>query len=531
MDRGSLRQAFRWALSGSPALLLPLLSLLLYFPALHHGFVMDDTVLVVGNPYIKSWEYLPQLLMEDVWNVWERHNYWRPVLSLSLALDYSLWGLNPFGFHLTNILLHALNAVLLYSLGKRLQNTTCALFASLLFALHPIQTHAVNVISIRGDLLAAVFTLLCVEAFFSKRLVLGLFLLLLALLSKETSMVLPAALLIGVVLVEQERPGWKICFAFVVLALYLLVRLSLGFSFSLPESIFSYHTTLEGRVLLAFKVLSNYFLSLVNLFDLPHPFWSVEVPISVLDPYVLGGLMISGLFLATIWMGLRKRPLIAFGLSWFLIYFAPISNLKELNQPMAEHWLYIPMIGLSLTFGSALQSFLAGLREFPLVRSGIRAGVATFFVLAALVAGEKTKLYSDDESFLLAAIRANPQTAKLYSILGSTYLARQDIPRAEESYAKALALDPNDLLANYRTGFLLFREGQYERAKNYLERVGQGNPTRLAEILMVAHVWEMLGDKERARFYYRKALDLNPASARIQGKLADLEKTAPHLFR
>jgi len=90
------------------------------------------------------------LLGKDAWNLWGQNDYWRPVFSLSLALDYSLWGLNPFGFHLTNIILHAINAVLLYSLGNKLQGRTCAVFASLLYALHPIQAHTVNVISTRG---------------------------------------------------------------------------------------------------------------------------------------------------------------------------------------------------------------------------------------------------------------------------------------------------------------------------------------------------------------------------------------------
>lgn len=68
-----------WVFAHFPLFLLPLLCLWVYFPSLSNTFVMDDTVLVVGNPYIKSWKYLPQMLTGDVWNVWERHNYWRPV--------------------------------------------------------------------------------------------------------------------------------------------------------------------------------------------------------------------------------------------------------------------------------------------------------------------------------------------------------------------------------------------------------------------------------------------------------------------
>ena len=415
------KSIFPWIVAHFSLFLLPLLSLLIYFPSLYHDFVVDDGALVVGNPYIKSWKYLPEILTKDAWNISEPTNYWRPVFSISLALDYSVWGLNPIGFHLTNILLHAINTVLLYLLCKRLRNTTCAVFASLLFALHPIQAHTVNVISTRGDLLAAFFTLLSLHAFFSKKTIPFAIALVLSLLSKETSMVLPLALLLAWMIVERDKQEMRLLLAFAILSLYLVVRLSLGFSFSLIPLVFSYHAPLNIRWLLAFKVLALYFLALLNLFELPHPFWSVEIPTSLNDSYVIGGIVMFGLLLGAIWKSLKQQPLIALGLGWFLIYFLPISNLKELNQPMAEHWLYIPMIGLSLAFGAALYAY--SFLKFPgaqLARIGLAAGVSVVLIFAALVVREKTKIYQDDESFLIAAIRANPQIARLYSMLGST---------------------------------------------------------------------------------------------------------------
>ncbi len=506
-----------------PLLLLPLLCLLVYLPALHHDFVIDDAYLVIQNPYIKSWNYLPQMLSKDASNISDPSNYWRPVFSISLALDYSVWGLNPIGFHLTNILLHAINTVLLYLLCKRLRNTTCAVFASLLFALHPIQAHTVNVISTRGDLLAAFFTFLSLHAFFSKKTIPFAIALVFSLLSKETSMVLPLALLLAWMIVERDKQEMRLLLAFAILSLYLVVRLSLGFSFSLIPLVFSYHAPLNIRWLLAFKALALYFLALLNLFELPHPFWSVEIPTSLNDSYVIGGIVMFGLLLGAIWKSLGQQPLVAFGLGWFLIYFLPISNLKQLNQPMAEHWLYIPMIGLCLAFGGFLNAAWTQLPKLHLARVGLKAGVAVFLVFAVLVVWEKSKIYQDDESFLLAAIRANPQVARLYSMLGSIYLAKQDASRAKEFYTKALHLDPDEFFANYRIGFLFYQAGQKDEAKTYLEKVVRLDPVPLYEVPTVAHAWEMLGDRHKAFFYYRKALELNPESDRIKQKVASLE--------
>ncbi len=510
-----------------PLFLLFAGSLLLYLPSLHHNFVFDDTWLVTGNPYITSWKYLPQMLSKDSWNIWDPHNYWRPVFSISLALDYSLWGLNPFGFHLTNVLLHAINAALLFSLGKRLQNTTCAAFASLLFALHPIQAHAVNVISIRGDLLAVFFTLLSLHAFFSRRTIPLAIALVFALLSKETSMFFPLGLLFAGIIISKDKRDWKPILAFAILGVYLVARLFLGFSFDLPRGIFSYQVSWEIRLLLAFKVLALYFLALLNLFEMPHPFWTVEIPASVGDPYVIAGILIFGLLLGAIWKSLKNNPLIAFGLAWFLVFFLPISNLKELNQPMMEHWLYIPLMGLCLAFGAVLNALSIRLPKARLLRAGVTAGVFMFLVFAALVVREKTKIYRDNESFLLAGIRANPRIPRLYSFLGGIYLAKQDIPKAKEFYTKALILDPGEFSANYMLGILLHQTGQREEARIYLERIARISPRLKWDFYPVAHAWEMLGDKPKALFYYRKALDTYPDSVEIKQKIATLEETMP----
>jgi hypothetical protein len=412
---------------------------------------------------------------------------------------------------------------MLYSLGQKLQSTRCAIFASLFFALHPIQAHAVNVISTRGDLLAALFALLSVKAFLSKRTNLFVTFLVLAFLSKETSMVLPLIFLIPPIMFQWGKEDLRHLLAFTILGIYIIARLFLGFSFFLSTSVFSYDASIAQRLLLVFKVLALYFLAIFNLFETPHPFWTVEIPTSLFDPYVIGGAWICGLLLGAIWKSFRKVPLVAFGLTWFFIYFLPISNLKELNQPMAEHWLYLPMIGLSLAFGATLSAPPFRLPEAYPVRAGVTAAVFGFLVFAALVVREKTKIYQDDESFLVTAIRANPQIARLYSALGSIYLAKQDVRKAKEFYAKALNLDPSDFIANYRTGSLFYLVGQYDEAKVYLEKIVQSKAARLYEIEAVAHAWEMLGQKQKALFYYREAFDLNPHSAHLKQKVATLE--------
>jgi len=506
---------------------LPLLCILLYLPSLDHNFILDDRWLVVENPYIKSWKYLPQMLTRDLWNVWDHHNYWRPVLAISFALDFSLWGLNAFGFHLTSALLHATNATLLYLLVKKFHNRSCALFAAFLFALHPLPVQAVTLITSRGDLLAALFTLLSIQALFSRKTFLSLLLMIPALLSKETSMVLPAVLLASGFITRDKRWPTKTALALMILAIYLLVRFSLGFTFSLPQSVFSYVAPLPARVLLAFKVLALYFLAFVNPFQVPHPFWSVEVPTFFSDGYVILGIGVLGLLLGAIFWNWKKNPALALGLAWLVIYFVPISNLKQLNQPLAEHWFYVPMIGLCLSFGSALDVLLRHLSRKAFLKEGLVTVVGIFLIFEAIATGEKIKIYRDDESFWRAVIRANPQLARAYSILGTIFLSQEDIPRAKEFYLKALSLDPNEFVANYRMGFLLYQAGQHDQAESFLRKVVRSEPSPLYAILTVAHAWEMLGDQQKALSYYQKARAIDPNSSRIQEKITALS-ARPH---
>src|SRR3989337_1623146 len=135
------------------------LSQFVYLNSLSNQFVYDDEFTIVTNYFIKTWNNLPSLFNKDYFKFSGELSY-RPVVTLSYFIDYTLWKLNPFGFHLTNTLLHTLNSVLLFFLLKRIFNCqTTSFLATLIFSCHPLLTEAVNAISYREDLLAATFSI------------------------------------------------------------------------------------------------------------------------------------------------------------------------------------------------------------------------------------------------------------------------------------------------------------------------------------------------------------------------------------
>ncbi len=142
-----------------PILLLVIVcfSQFIYLNSLSNQFAYDDEFTIVENYFVKTWENLPLLFSKDYFRFSGELSY-RPVVTLSYFIDYALWKLNPFGFHLTNTLLHTLNSVLLFLLLKRIFNCrTTSFIATLIFSCHPVLTEAVNAISYREDLLTATF--------------------------------------------------------------------------------------------------------------------------------------------------------------------------------------------------------------------------------------------------------------------------------------------------------------------------------------------------------------------------------------
>src|SRR3990172_2319184 len=140
-------------------LLIIALPLIAFLNSLENTFVYDDVFTITDNYFIRDWGNVPIFFTEDYFKYSGEVTY-RPVVTFSYFIDYFLWHLNPVGFHLTNILLHIVNVVLVYLLVSAVSRSrTTAFLTSTLFALHPILTEAVNGISYREDLLTTTFFL------------------------------------------------------------------------------------------------------------------------------------------------------------------------------------------------------------------------------------------------------------------------------------------------------------------------------------------------------------------------------------
>src|SRR5690349_11729301 len=201
--------------------LIVLLTLATYADTLRFKFVYDDYPQIVVNPRLTSWHFLPQFFTTDVWSHFFSNaaiQYYRPIFSTWLLINHTLFEKNPLGWHFSNVVLHVVATVLVWILAERLtDDTTIAFFTGLIFGLHPVHGEVVAWVSTSSEMLLTIFvlsSLLCVLRMKSTNnrilcLAVSLMFYAAALLTKETAIVMPAAVFVlaWLYLYEQESRG------------------------------------------------------------------------------------------------------------------------------------------------------------------------------------------------------------------------------------------------------------------------------------------------------------------------------------
>jgi len=360
-----------------PLLLLPLLAVtfLLYSNVLKSPFSFDDLPLIVTNPYLRDWRHLFTVLGAG-----------RAVRGFSFILDYALWGLDPAGFHFTNILLHLAGVALLYFLILQIfGRPRLAFLAAALFAFHPIQSEAVIGIAHRKELLAMIFfcsSYLSYLRWGRRSWGLGLSLLAyaLALLSKQVALTLPALLLAHeLILPRRELSAPR---RFLPLLLYLLLP-ALAFLLQFQDF------RLFGRFQPVDFAGAKYYLILATELQafpvyLRLAFFPMHLNVDYYLPLVgspwslgpiLGIVTLSSLVLLVLLLA-RRKPVLAFGLAWYLLNLAPVLNLIPANAFLAERYLYIPSAGVCLVLAGLLAELAA--RAEPILSGRGEALVEAF---------------------------------------------------------------------------------------------------------------------------------------------------------
>lgn len=481
-------------------ILVSLIAFLAYLNTLHHQFVFDDFRVITNNPYIKDWKYFPALFNSDYFKISGELSY-RPLVTLSYFIDYAIWLLNPFGFHLTNLLIHTLNTVLVFFLiFKITNNLKLATIASLFFSIHPILTETVNSVGFREDLLCATFFL--VTLFFYVKLytskykkicyTISLLAYCFSLLSKEMAISLPLIIFFldrlllqssGVmshphpdpppsrgrepgnlpIPVHQQKllhifpspcgrglGGGDFESAFKTYLKTRILRYYPGFilmsiGYMLLRLVFFKsaieHVAYPGNSLATnFLTMTKVIASYIKLWFFPvvlNPDYHVTFETTPIKPPFLVSLALLVCIAFLAVRLYRRQKEITFSILWIFITLIPVMNIIPIGNIMAERYLYLPSFGFCLFAGILILKIHA--RVPKSYHPFVNACFAAIFILSLAHTIRYNRIWFDKQTLWYYTVLNTSCSFNAHNNLGKEYYEKGLLDKAIEEYTIALS--------------------------------------------------------------------------------------------
>ena len=434
--------------------------LVAYANAFGGDFQFDDYNVIVGNPAVHSLS----AWLGDLRGI-------RPLLKLTYTINWTS-GLGLFGFHLFNVAVHAANGVMVYLLLRRFGGASARggeprpyevppLFAALLFALHPVQAEAVTYVSGRSMSLMAFFYLGSLLAYVRGRESASGFwlylvspaLFVLALLTKETALTLPVALILWEAVGRSRRESvrsilraqaahWGVLFSSLVsLALHPGYARFLSSNFGIRSMADNLLAQIDGLSYLLFQLVWPVHLNIDPMFpDVSGWTWGLAG-----EALVLGSLLAVGI------VSLRRRPWFGFGILWFFLHLLPTNSIVPRLDVANERHLYIA--GMGLFFAVAVQ-LLEWSRRLAADRRIVRTGAAAVLIVLGVLTVSRNHDYRSEIALWESSVRADPHNARAFNNLGHAYALAGESEKAGSAYREALRLHPGYDLARRNLAIL-----------------------------------------------------------------------------
>ena len=502
------------------ALLLVAITLVAYVPAMRGGFVWDDDDYVTENGNLHSVAGLQRIWLE----IGAVPQYY-PLVHTTFWIEYHLWGLRPLGFHLTNVLLHALNGLILWELLRRLR-IPGAWVAAALFVLHPIQVESVAWVTERKNVLSGTFYLLAALTYLGGRGRLryaATFLLFLcALLSKSVTATLPAAIAV-VLWFEQGRIGRRD-------AIKLVAMVPFGVAAgALTSWMEKYNVGAVGpewalAPLDRLTVAGRAFWFYLGKLAWPHPLvfnyprWDIAhvSPATIFVPATALVLILA--------LGLARRRIGRGPLTAVLLYagtLAPALGFVNV-YPMrfsfvADHFAYLAVIGpLALVAGAVATMLRRSRNAKPALASGVGALVVA--VLGTLT-WQRGYAYADEETLWRDTLRKNPSSFIANDNLGGILLVRGELEPAADLFQAALRGKPDFPEALDNLGIVRHRQGRHEEAVALFREALRWNPEFADAHNNLGIVLAQQGKSSEALDHFRDAIRIRPSFAKAHQNL------------
>jgi tetratricopeptide (TPR) repeat protein len=489
------------------------IAFVIYLPSVFSGFILDDHVQIVTNAQVQSWDYLPRLLTTHLWSQRGGDDlgyFYRPLFSLWMLLVHTFGGLTPWFWHLSSILLHVACTYLVFLFCRELlESDQAALYAAVLFAIHPIHVDAVSWVSASNEILFTVFALGAILLLVygsraglpkPKFLTWSVLLYSAALFTKETAIaLLPLLVLLPLLRKKAERQPsysrWEVLRAGLwyvpPVAAYLFVRWLVLGRMGLETGKHDWRQVF-------------YSCPSILLFYLKKLIWPVRLGgfytntlISSPSPAMWVSLFVVAVIIAiSAWAALRGSRVVAVAATLVFLPLLPVlGGIRVYDQGNMTHdrYLYFPSIGLSLLFCMVAKA--AWSKPEAIKRCFTTIAVILAFVLGYLTIKQQ-RFYATDVACYERSLDINSDNVLVRDNLGNLYLNQGDNEQGLMQFQTAFQLAPDDPNARFFLGRGLFETKDYKAAGVLLRTLSDSKslrPKRRATVYLTLAEIEMIG--------------------------------------
>jgi len=498
----------------------------------------DDPQYVMENPVVQSGLTIPGIrwALTDI-----STGYWHPLTWISLMADYELYGMNAGGYHLTNLLLHIANAMLLFAVLNMMTGAVWrSAFVAALFALHPLHVESVAWVAERKDVLSGLFWILTMLAYVRYvrlpgwgRYLVVFMMFVLGIMAKPMMVTLPFVLLLmdywplGRYQRGCKEPlirggESKVSVGRLILEkiplFIVVVFVSIGTIWSQKQTgaiMSSDALSLPVRIA---NALSSYVIYMGKMFwpvDLavyyPHPgIWSTAAVIGSIS-------LLLVISLTVVWLG-RRYAYLPVGWLWYLGILFPVSGIvaQSGTQAMADRYTYLSLIGLFIIVAWGVDDLFARYARLKLIPPFLGAAVVGLLMVLSWM---QVQYWQDSVRLLTHAVAVTKNNASTYYNLGNVYSMDGRIPEALESYRQALRINPDYPDVYNSLGVILFRQGKTEDAIGQYREALKRDPAYAKAYFNMGVARVAQGRIAEALACYDQALKVKPDFAEVHNNI------------
>jgi tetratricopeptide (TPR) repeat protein len=526
--------------------LLITVTLIVFLPVLQNGFVaLDDQVYVAENPCVQMGITIKSI----TWALVTTYaGFWHPLTWLSLIVDAQLYGLNPAGFHLTNLLLHIANSLLVFFVFRRMTGALWrSAFVAALFALHPLHVESVAWVAERKDVLSTLFWMLTIWFYIryvenpcTKRYFLVIVFFILGLMAKSMLVTLPFVLLLldywplnrlqtfqkindaniktypDSNNIKNEIVGAKK----ISIKLLIVEKLPLLFFSVIASGITVFAQgqfgALDTMEYASFPVrIGNALISYIKyLFKTFWPenlviFYPLNLSLSVWEVVltVLVLVSITILFMYTI----KRKPYCAVGWFWYIGTLVPVIGVIPVGVfSMADRYTYVPLIGIFVIIAWGVPDMLS---QYSYRKPLLTLMALSVLICLSLATRVQISYWRNSFALYTHALDATKDNIAVHYFMGNLYFKQGIFEQAADQFRKALQIYPDFIDGRQRLGMTLSSLGRQDEAMEIFNKILKSNPYDIDARVALATAFIRKGNHDEGIKQYRCVIRINPNDA------------------